>query len=167
MSQYFILRNRQVINNCVAFVSALGTGEKIWSVTVKPYVKNRSLAQNRCFHAFVGELALHKGYSAAQMKILVKHHLGLHEYVTNKKTGEVIPSLRSTADLNVDEMAHLITQVEVLAAKDGILLHRDADYFEAMSLERDGQTAAGRGVPSNIKDVENGCRLSAFNDERN
>jgi hypothetical protein len=146
---FFSLRSKQDVLRCIAYIGSLGLLGHKWCVKVEEYKPKRSLAQNRCFHSWCGEMAKHKGYSPDEMKILVKHHLGLHEYVTNKKTGEVVPSLRSTTDLSVEEMMNVLTQMEVLAARDGIILQRGQDYFEAMGTEsREGrQAAVGHGVP--------------------
>lgn len=139
----FVIRDKQILAHCLAFIGSLGTISKPWEITVKPYIRNRSRSQEKLWHAWVGIMAKEKGYTAPEMKILLKAHFDLYEYVTNKKTGSLIPSLRSTADLNVQEYMDLITQTEVLAAKEGILLPRDHDYYVAMGTEqipaRDGQ----------------------------
>lgn len=151
----FVLRDRQVLTHCLAFIGALGLLGKPWEITVKPYVRNRSRSQEKLWHAWVGILAKEKGYSAKEMKILLKAHFELFEYVTNKKTGERIPSLRSTADLDVQEYMQLITDTEILAAKEGILLPRDQDYYEALGIDKD----SARNVRQ--EDIGHGVRASS------
>lgn len=143
MSQFFLLRSKQDVLRCCAYISSLSFMGKRWSLRVEEYKPKRSLSQNRLWHAWCGILAKEKGYEAAEMKILLKAHFQFYEYVTNKKTGEVIPSLRSTADLNVTEFMSLITQTEVLAAKEGILLPRDEDYYVSMGVEQNARQVTG------------------------
>lgn len=131
---FFSVRNKQDIMRVQAYIGSLGFMGKVWCVRVDEYKPKRSLSQNRCFHAMCGELAKHKGYSPEEMKVLIKAHFGLFHYVANKKTGEVIPALKSTADLSVEDFANLITNTEILCAKEGIVCQRDEDYFEAIGL---------------------------------
>ncbi len=146
MSQFFILRDKQIVSHCLSYIGALSLSQR-WEVQIKPHVRNRSRSQEKLWHAWVGILAKEKGYHPKEMKILLKAHFNLFEYVTNKKTLERIPSLRSTADLNVQEYMELITQTEILAAKEGILLPRDHDYYEAMGIEKTTSVPVKKETP--------------------
>ena len=133
----FVLRDKQIVMHCVAFISSLSLIGQRWQVCIKPYVRNRTRSQEKLWHAWVGIIAKEKGYTAKQMKIVLKDYFDLYEYVTIAKTGKVIPSLRSTADLTVTEYMDLITQTEVLASREGILLPRDHDYYVSMGIDKD------------------------------
>lgn len=148
---HFVLRTPQDRARCVAFINSQTSPDKPISVTVKPYVKNRSLAQNRLWHAWISEWAKHRGENPKRLKILIKDHLDLYEYETHTKTGEAIAAMRSTSDLTVEEFTGLIQQTEILAAQQGIILERGEDYFEAIGLNTDSPATA-RQVTSH-KDI--------------
>lgn len=134
---FFSLRNKQDAMRCVAYITSLTLMGKRWTVKVEEYKPKRSLAQNRLFHAWIGEWAKIRGENPERLKILIKDHLGMYQYETHPKTGETIAAMRSTSDLTVEEFTGLIHQTEILAAQQGIILERGEDYFEAIGLNTD------------------------------
>jgi len=104
-------------------------------VEVKPFVKDRSLAQNRLFHKWVGVLAKATGYEPDEMKDILKHkHLGYKQTV-NKKTGEIIQTLHETSKLDVKAFTELLEAVERDSAKWGIPLPHPQEYHLAMGVK--------------------------------
>ncbi len=104
-------------------------------VKIKPYIKDRSLAQNNLFHKWVDVIAKHIGYEADEMKSILKHkHLG-YKYTTIKKTGEVIQELHETSKLDVKAFTELLEAIERDAARWGIPLPHPQDYYLAMGVK--------------------------------
>lgn len=146
MSQFFSIRSKQDVMRCVAYIGSLSLLGKRWSIKIEEYKPKRSLAQNRLWHAWVGEWAKIRGENPERLKILIKDHLGMYRYEEHPKTGKVIPAMRSTSDLTVEEFTGLIQQTEILAAQQGIILERGEDYFEAIGLNTDSAMVPKQGL---------------------
>jgi hypothetical protein len=81
----------------------LANGKK--TVEIKRYVKGRSLNQNSYLHFLLGAFGEHFGYTLEESKTIYKREVnqGIYAY---KKEG--VWFLRSSADLNVEEMTRSI-----------------------------------------------------------
>ncbi len=67
------------------------------------------------FHALIGELAEHTGYSASDMKAIVKDTYGLVDTVD--VGAQVLNKPRSIADYNIEQISFLIDRVFQLGAE--------------------------------------------------
>jgi len=64
--QFFILIDEQRRGNCLNFINALNLTTQ-WSVEIKKYKKNRSLAQNRTMWAWLGIISDFTGDTAEHL----------------------------------------------------------------------------------------------------
>jgi hypothetical protein len=146
---FFLLKSKQDILQCCAYISSLSLLGKRWTIKIEEYKPKRSLAQNRLWHSWISEWAKIRGDNPEHLKVLIKHHLGMYEYITNPKTGEVIPAMKSTAGLSVEDFSDLILQTEILAAQQGHIFKKDADYYEAQGI-KDAPSGDGHGRRGHI-----------------
>lgn len=98
-----------------------------WVVKIEPHKSRRSLPANALFHKWMGELSDYftkRGYPIMpeEVKMLLKHKfLGSTEERQIGKT-TIPPQVRSSADLNIEEMCEFMTQVEGWAIERGCYL---------------------------------------------
>ena len=92
------------------------------SIEVKRYRAKRSMSQNSLFHAWVGLIARSKGGSKDYIKLKLKHTFGIIDYQSDPITGELEAWPRSTTKYSTEEMAIMLTKVEVWAITEGISL---------------------------------------------
>lgn len=92
-------------------------GEDV-EIVIKKAEKSRTSQQNKYFHGLLGLLANHAGYEPERLKIEIKHQLGLIEKVLIN--GEVITSIKSTAQLNTEDFGKLINTVQSLLDQMGV-----------------------------------------------
>lgn len=124
---YFVLSAEQYRQTAIAYISRLPLDAGL-CLEVKKHKRDRSGAQNRLWHKWVGIMAKEAGYHVEEMKDILKRHiLGSVEY-ENKRTGEVYQRVRSTTELSVKEFSELMNQTEILAAQYGIVLPHPADF---------------------------------------
>lgn len=137
----FVLRNRDIARNMFKFVGDLYQGseapEPMLEVVIREHKKKRSLAQNRCFHAWMRELsqlyAEHYGEERAPWvwKEFMKRQFLGEESVDLR--GEMISRTRRTRELGVKEFAEFLTRVDAWVTQElAITLARMPDYWEAM-----------------------------------
>ena len=92
------------------------------SIEVKRYRAKRSVSQNSLFHAWAGLIARRKDCDKDYIKLTLKLTFGLIDYQTNPITGELKAWPRSTTKYSTEEMAILLSKVEVWAINEGISL---------------------------------------------
>ena len=92
-------------------------GEDV-EIVIKKADKNRTSQQNKYFHGLVGILAKHAGYEPDRLKVEIKYQIGLIEKVLIN--GEVITSIKSTAQLNTEDFGKLIDTVQNLLDQMGV-----------------------------------------------
>ena len=61
--------------------------------------------------------------------------MAIYLITTATEKGEVVPALKSTAVLSVEEFSNLILQTEILAAKEGVIINHDEDYYTAIGIK--------------------------------
>ncbi len=120
MNKRWILRNNNIKNLCVSWLSAIELGDynNLIEVVVKPYKKNRSLEQNDMFHAWCGSIAEKTGHTKMEIKdIILEQVYGTEDYLNFK--GEVRSRLRQTSGMTVQEMSELIERATQLGIELG------------------------------------------------
>lgn len=86
------------------------------TVDIKRVNPNRTLQQNKYLHVLISYFGLQTGYTSAEAKIMYKKiNKDLYVY---KKNGGVF--LRSSADLNTEEMTKSIDRFRQYGAEQGI-----------------------------------------------
>ena len=120
MNKRWILRNNNIKNLCVSWLSAIELGDynNLIEVVVKPYKKNRSLEQNDMFHAWCGSIAEKTGHTKMEIKdIILEQVFGSEEYLNFQ--GERRSRLRQTSGMTVQEMSELIERATQLGIELG------------------------------------------------
>ena len=87
--------------------------QKAWTVEIKKRVDRRTLDQNSKFHAMCSELGDAIGYTAEEMKRLLKHELGFYT-VVDGPVGK-IARLETSADWDTEKMSRAIEQLNIWA----------------------------------------------------
>lgn len=104
------------------------------SVELKPYKRNRSLAQNRTMWMWYAVLAEHCGCESEdvheQMKVRV---LGVDKKIVS---GQVLITPKSTATLDVEGMSRFMEAIQALADDLQVVLPMPDDFRYAMYGER-------------------------------
>lgn len=100
--------------------SGLFTEGKAWQVTVKPFERDRTLAQNAKIHAMIRDLALFTGYTEKQMKDICKAQFA--PFVERKIGENVVHTAKGTSEMTVLEMSNFIEALQALAADIGCQL---------------------------------------------
>ena len=122
-------------DRAVKHIKALNMG-KPWSMEVKPYKKNRSLAQNKLFWKYMGIIGNEIGYDPQDCHDVICQKLLGTEHKT--VMGEAIIVIKGTKNLKVKEFAHFIEAIIRFAITDlGINLPTSDDlYFESQGIKR-------------------------------
>lgn len=121
----FILVDESRRQNAIAHIKSLDLKTK-WGVDVKPYKKNRSLAQNNTMWLWLGLIGDFMGESAEDLHDLFKmQFLGYEEKTI---AGEPVTRLRSTAKLSTIEFSQYMTKIEMVAKELFIVLPYPDDY---------------------------------------
>lgn len=130
-----IINNEADKDRAVSHIKALNTG-KPWSVEIKPYKKNRSLAQNKLFWRYMGIIGEEIGYDPQDCHDVICQKLLGTEHKT--VMGDVIIVIKGTKKLNVKEFAHFIEAIIRFAIADlGIYLPTNDDlYYESQGIKR-------------------------------
>lgn len=115
-----------VRDRLLRFVKELADSKK-WRVTIVRYQK-RTTPQNSLFHKWVHEIAVFTGNTFSDTKDgLKREFLPPRMIAMGDKLVEV---RRSTAALNVDEMAEFMTRVQGWAGSEGIALTQPEDMYQ-------------------------------------
>jgi len=94
------------------------------------FTVKRSLAQNKYLHKIFSIIAEHTGYSAGQIKCLLKKEFNLYDEFTNRRTGEQIIEYHSTADLSKSEFADFTEKILLFCNSHGLKVQTPSEYFE-------------------------------------
>lgn len=121
----FIIDSREKRTEAAQFVARLPSSP-LYSVTITPYKRNRSQAQNRTMWMWYGVIAPHIGCTPEavhdQMKVRV---LGVERKIV---AGQALILPRSTTELDVEGMGRFMEAIEALAAELEIKLPMPDDY---------------------------------------
>ncbi len=109
-----------------SFLDALSDRKK-WRVTIVRYQK-RTTPQNSLFHKWVHEIAVATGNDAHDVKEGLKQEL--LQPRTIAMGDKLVEVRRSTAALNVDEMAAFMTRVQGWAGSEGIALTQPEEMHQ-------------------------------------
>ncbi len=105
-------------------------GSPVYSVEIKPYKKNRSLAQNRTMWMWYAVLAEHLNCESEdiheEMKVRV---LGVERRTV---LGQPLIIPKSTTDLDVEGMSRFMEAIQALAADMDVVLPLPDDFHYAM-----------------------------------
>lgn len=120
-------------------IAALHPAGKSVEVVIRPHKKNRTLAQNALFHAWMTEISRHYAetfgdwHSPEVWKQMMKN-MFLGEQVVQMPGDKIVSVTRSTADLKVDEFADFLDQIDQWCAQELelVLPHPDDLWAEAM-----------------------------------
>jgi hypothetical protein len=127
----FILRNEDVMARAMCALADLDIKDETYEVRIRPHRRDRSLEQNALLWALHGAASKYTGDSPADLHLVMcARFLGWREY---KAAGEWVRAPITTthgpdgAKLNVEEMAHFLTQVQAFYAELGVPLERVVD----------------------------------------
>ena len=133
-----ILKTPEIRDRAASLVAGLpANADKPLEVIVRPYRKNRSLAQNACLHGWCTAIA--KSYEEAFGER--KSPETFKEYLkglflgeeSSEVMGKTVTTTRHTADLSVVEFRDFLDAVDRWAVEQlQLFLPRGADYEEAM-----------------------------------
>ena len=130
-----IITNQSDKDRVIKHVQALNI-DKPWSVDVKPYKKNRSLAQNKLLWKFLGIIGNELGYDPQDCHdVICQKLLGIEQKTV---MGEEIIVIKGTSKLKVKEFSLFIEAIIRFAIGDlGIYLPTNDDlYFESQGIKR-------------------------------
>jgi len=132
-----IIHNDSDKDRAISHIKALNV-DKPWSVDIKPYKKNRSLAQNSLLWLWMGFIAKELGYDEPDdiYEEMVAKFLPLIEY--RGLDGEMKQKRRGTSKLKTKEFTEFLEKVDRFSVSFlGIILPSPSDlYFEAMGVKR-------------------------------
>ena len=111
---------------------------KKWQIEIKPYRKNRSVAQNKLYHMWLKEISLHTGDTTD----------GLHEHFKNEYLdteyimvmGKSLAKTKTTTTLNTKEFTEYLEKIEHFAWHflNMTLSHPEELYLQALLLNKKG-----------------------------
>jgi hypothetical protein len=110
--------------------------DKPWSVDIKPYKKNRSLAQNKLYFMWMKIIGDEIGYTSEEIHAIMADRFLTTEFV--EYGGNKIKRDKSTSKLNTKEFTEYLESIDRWAAGEmGIVLPSPEDLiFEAMGIRR-------------------------------
>jgi len=114
VSAEIIIRGELQRQTAIERINALSL-DKVWSVTIKPWQKKRSLPQNALFHKWTGIIAQEIGDDAKSVKEELKAMFAPRVEHVSQITK--LPTLRpkNTSDMTAAEMAAFMTAVQAWA----------------------------------------------------
>jgi hypothetical protein len=131
-----IIKTQEDKNKALNRISMLVL-EKPWQIDIKPYKKNRTLAQNNLMWLWFTVIGNDLGYTEKEMYYLMTDKF-LLEIEYKGLDGEVKKRRQGTSDLKVKEFTVFLEHVDRWAVSEmGIVLPCPSDiYEEAMGLRR-------------------------------
>jgi hypothetical protein len=128
-----ILTDKNITASVIGYLNQQPADGTI-QVEIKPYKKDRSLAQNRLLHKWITIIANDLGYTVKEMKNTFKvEFLGTDRYMVGTR---VIIEPIHTSSLKVKEFTEFLRQIEQFAAENGIRLpFPDDQYYEALGVK--------------------------------
>jgi len=130
-----IIHNDSDKNRAISHIKALNI-DKPWSVDIKLYKPNRSLAQNRLMWKYMGIIGEELGYDPQDCKdVICQKLLGTE---TKAVMGDMITVIKGTSKLKIKEFANFIEAIIRFAIADlGIRLPTNDDlYYESQGIKR-------------------------------
>jgi len=115
-----VVSNQQQLSWFFDQIAEKLTGKPL-QITVKPFKRDRTLPQSAKAHAMIRELALHTGYTEAQMKEIAKALYAPMKTVAVGGKDVTVPM--GTSDMNVEEMANFIENLYQLGSELGVQFH--------------------------------------------
>jgi hypothetical protein len=139
IDELFIVGKKR--ERAIRFIATLPQDGR-YSIHIKTYKKNRSLAQNNLYWKWITIMAQHEGTTVDAMhKYMKKTHLG---FEVVEIFGERIAILPSTSKLNVVEMRDYMEQIEIFANMEmDLILPRPEDVFEKENLQESEVSKVG------------------------
>ena len=130
-----IIRSQEDKNKALNRISMLAT-DKPWQVEIKPYKKNRTLAQNKLMWLWLTCIGDDIGYTPEEMYDIMVDKLLPDEYI--EYGGKQIKKNKSTSRLNTKEFTVFLEHMDRWAVSEmGIVLPSPEDlYYEAMGIRR-------------------------------
>lgn len=123
----FIIRTEDIRQRCLDFIRTLSLNP-IQFVDVCDYKKNRTKAQNRILHKWIGLIADHTGYDMETVKdkIVLSIWPPVEKQVIVHKDGKrveyTLMARRSTTELTTKEFSELVDATAIIAEQLGIAL---------------------------------------------
>lgn len=127
----FNLDNKQELDNAKQYLSDLVVRKSV--VEIKRVNPKRSLNQNNYLHVLIGAFGAHFGYTMEEAKIVYKQMSP--EIYRYEKKSKVF--WRSSADLNVQEMAKSIDRLRQISANSGYPLPAATDEGWLRAIENE------------------------------
>lgn len=135
MNHFIILTNKFWVKAAIKAIHSVFNRHRLFSVEIKLYRPQRSLAQNRLFHMWVGEIAEHFGVDTRSkehiqaikdaIKLAVRNPID----VVDPFTGEIRQIPISTSSYGVSDMADFLNDLEMYALQQhGIKLSQPQEY---------------------------------------
>ncbi len=106
-------------------------------VEVKKLIRNRSLNQNSYLHLLLGAFGANFGYNLQESKQLYKQINKDIYYYTKENRGKKLDFVRSSADLDKEEMAKTIDKFMQMSEQAGYKLPPAEDQGWIRELEND------------------------------
>lgn len=124
----YILKDDKIKANCIDYIKSL---DGVWDIEINKHKNNRSLAQSRLYHMWVGIISKDTGNSHDELcEIFKLKFLGSE---TINAMGYKIERPKSTTKLNTQEFTDYLDKIEALATSIDIRLPHPQDlYYEAM-----------------------------------
>ena len=149
MRKRFVIRDEKTRQTAARFVGSIASDQPL-QVDIKPFKKNRSVAQNALYWQWVtiigGEIGMTKEEQHKQLKemyllpILERDDPDVERMAQIMKAQDNVGRLAavlSTTHLNVKQFTEYLQDVESFASELGIMLPAPADqYYEAMGWSR-------------------------------
>jgi hypothetical protein len=103
------------------------------TVEIKPYKRNRSLAQNRLYWMWMHEMAGYTGYDEQELHLLFRERWLGYEPVEIK--GRTVHTLKSTTELTVQQFTDYLNRVSRLAYYLDVILPYPDDADLALGIK--------------------------------
>ena len=115
----YLIINAQVRSNACKAVMAI-TGDQKLQVIIEPIKEDKTAEQRGYFHVLCGILSEETGYTAGEIKELVK--IRLYGTETVEVMGRTFERLKSSEKLGKKRYSALIEQILIIAGEAGITL---------------------------------------------
>lgn len=135
------IRTTEDFAGCISRIALIPLSKETpYTIHVEPFERNRSLAQNRLFHKWIGVIGDETGNELEAVKSEMKR-LFLGSNISgfrDPKTGtmQITASLRSTTELSVKEMSDFMNKVLAWSGEMGIILPCPEDLYWSVNGEK-------------------------------
>jgi hypothetical protein len=146
------ITDKTSLDAALQVIKNLNLEGKAWTVEVKQHRKNRTLAQNRLYWMWLGEIGETLGYDIKDKYQKNLLHAGIALRLNFVDTGMVLGKettvAKPTSNLDVKEFTEYLERVDHFAADElGITLRHPKDaYYEAMGREFENDEKATQGL---------------------